>query len=198
MNEINENFQIMEKNNTQKQENNNLLKKWLLKKQVREYKKTFRHYLLTSRFTNKTWNENSIYRNNHSNVKCIYCSPDPISREIPNDSVLFILEMNNDTNKIIGIGMVKNHPIINKFSVYSVGNYNRYSFVGKLRIDRENMTEDEERIMQVFDILCFTGNKHMKRGQGLKAFPVDMLYRCSKKLDLVNFIREMFKKRLNQ
>jgi hypothetical protein len=60
------------------------------------------------------------------------------------------------------------------------------------------VNEEEEKVMQIFDILCFTGNRHMKRGQGLKSFPVDMLYRCSKKLDLVKFIGNMFKIRLAQ
>jgi hypothetical protein len=58
------------------------------------------------------------------------------------------------------------------------------------------MSEEEEQVMQIFDILCFKGNRHMKRGQGLKSFPVDMLYRCSKKLDLVKYIGNMFKIRL--
>jgi hypothetical protein len=166
------------------------------KKYVVDYKKNFRHFLLTSRFNNETWNENNNYRSRNPNINCIYCSPDPISRNIPIDSIAFILEMNNDTNKIIGIGMIRNHPQINKFSVYNDGNYNRYTYSGKIRIDRNNMTEEEDRIMKVFDILCFTGNTHMKRGQGLKSFPVDMLYRCSVKMDLVQFVREMFKKRL--
>jgi hypothetical protein len=52
--------------------------------------------------------------------------------------------------------------------------------------------------MKIFDILCFTGNRHMKRGQGLKSFPIDMLYRCSKRIDLVKFISEMFKTRLSK
>jgi hypothetical protein len=60
------------------------------------------------------------------------------------------------------------------------------------------MTDEEERIMKVFDILCFTGNRHMKRGQGLKLFPMDMLYRMSNKMDLVNFIRTMFRERLQK
>jgi hypothetical protein len=58
------------------------------------------------------------------------------------------------------------------------------------------MSEEEERIMKVFDILCFTGNKHMKRGQGLKAFPIDVLYKCKNTLDLVGFIAQMFKTRM--
>ena len=166
------------------------------KQHIMDYKKNLRHYLLTSRFSTKTWCENENYRSTRENMKCIYCSPGPISCNIPNDSIMFILEMNNDTNKIIGIGMVRNHPILNKYSVYSEGNYNRYVFVGKNRIDRNQMCEEEERIMKVFDILCFTGNKHMKRGQGLKLFPIEMLYRCSERLDLVEFICVMFKNRI--
>jgi hypothetical protein len=166
------------------------------KKQLNDYKKQFRNYLLTSRFNNQTWDENSQYRNKHNQIGCIYCSPDPITQRIPNDSILFILEMNNETNRIMGIGMVRNHPVFNKFHVYENGNYNRYVYAGKTRIDRCEMTEEENRIMQIFDILCFSGNRHMKRGQGLKSFPTDMLYRCSKKFDLVKFISEMFKKRI--
>jgi hypothetical protein len=166
------------------------------KQLVNDYRKELRNFLLTSRFTNSTWLENQAFREANPTFKCIYCSPDKISQNIPIDSILFILEMNNDTNQIMGIGMVRNHPILNRFYVYENGNYNRYVYSGKHRIGREEMSEEEERIMQVFDILCFKGNRHMKRCHGLKSFPVDMLYRCSKKLDLVKFISNMFKIRL--
>lgn len=172
--------------------------RYIYQKSLQEYKTQFRNFLLTSRFNTSTWNENSSYRKINSNIGCIYCSPDPISQSIPNDSVMFILEMNNDTNTIMGIGLVRNHPILNKHFVYEMGNYNRYVYVGKNRIDRTEMTDKEEQIMKIFDILCFTGTRHMKRGQGLKSFPADMLYKCSKKLDLVKFISEMFKERLNK
>ena len=56
---------------------------------------------MTSRFNDQTWNENSYYRSTHSNIDCIYCSPCPTTNAIPIDSVMFILEMNNDTNKIL-------------------------------------------------------------------------------------------------
>ncbi len=104
--------------------------------------------------------------------------------------------MNNETNQIIGVGMTRNHPIINKYNVYGDGNYNRYVFTGKNRINRDEMTDEEDTIMRVFDILCFTGNRHMKRGQGLTSFPIDMLFRCNKRLNLVDFITKMFKSRL--
>jgi len=172
--------------------------KQIHKQLVKDYKKEFRNFLLTSRFNNSTWSENQQYRKNHLNENnCIYCSPDKITADIPSDSIIFVLEMNNDTNKIMGIGLIRNHPIVNKYYVYENGDYNRYNYIGKNHIDRENMTEEEDKVMQVFDILCFTGNRHSKRGRGLKSFPTDMLYRCSKKLDLVKFIANMFKIRIS-
>lgn len=170
----------------------------LEKKQINEYKKQQQRYLLTSRFNNNTYRENEKYRerNREKKIGCIYCSPDPISQAIPLESIMYILEMNNDLNKIIGVGMVRNKPVSNKHRVYDNGNYNRYVYIGNNRIGRDEMSEEEELIMQVFDILCFTGNKHMKRGQGLKSFPIEMLYRCKQRLDIVEFIGKMFKKRL--
>jgi hypothetical protein len=168
------------------------------KKKINDFILEQRHYLLTSRFNNETWNENHEYRMRHKTIGCIYCTPERISQAIPLDAIIFILEMNNDTNKIIGVGMVRNRPICDKYYVYKEGNYNRFVYVGKTRISRDEMTEEEEEIMKLFDILCFKGNKHMKRGHGLKSFPIEILYKCSKKLNLVNFISEMFKKRLIQ
>jgi hypothetical protein len=166
------------------------------RKLVQEYKRQLNKFIITSRFNNKTWKENEEFRNKHKITGCIYCSPAPVTFTIPNESILFILEMNNETNRIIGVGMTRNHPMINKYNVYGDGNYNRYIFTGKIRINRDEMTEEEDTIMRVFDILCFTGNKHMKRGQGLKSFPIDMLFRCNQRLNLVDFITKMFKYRL--
>ena len=73
------------------------------RKQLRSFEKNLRNRILTSRFTTSTWNENELYRNKHNNIGCIYCCPDPISKSIKLDTNLFILEMNNDTNKIIGV-----------------------------------------------------------------------------------------------
>jgi hypothetical protein len=111
---------------------------------------------------------------------------------------MFVLEMNNDKNEILGVGMVMNRPKINKHLVYGHGNYNRYNFIGNYRIDRKEMTLEEEDIMRVFEILCFTGNRHMKRGQGLTMFPVEMLYKCHRKVDLISFVSGMFKNRYSK
>jgi len=167
-------------------------------KQVAEYRQSLRQYIMTSRFNNQTLQENRDFIRRTAVLKCVYCCPDPIAKNIPIDAILFVLEMNNDINKIAGIGMVRNHAFMHKYNVYSERNYNRYIYYGKNHIAREYMTEEEERIMKVFDILCFTGNKHMKRGQGIKAFPIETLYKCKKTLDLVGFIAEMFKTRMSK
>ena len=38
----------------------------------------------------------------------------------------------------------------------------------------------------------------MKRGHGLKLFPIEMLFKCLKVIDIVDFINTMFKKRLKE
>ena len=162
------------------------------------YKMKLKSQLLTTRFNNSTWKENEDYRKQNPKIGCIYSTPEPNGQHLPFDSVCIILEMNNDTNRIMGIGMVRNKPIYNKYNVYSDPKYNGFAYLGKHRIDRADMTEEEERIMKVFDILCFKGSRHMKRLKGIKSFPLDMLYRCSSILDLVEFSANMFKTRANK
>jgi hypothetical protein len=162
------------------------------KRAIQEYSHQLKQFVVTSRFNQQTWLENQGFREKNHKIGCIYCTPVPVTSAVPVDMPIFVLEMNNDTNRIMGVGMVKNHPYMNAFDVYDNGNYNRYQYVGKRRVDRADMTAEQETIMRVFDVLCFKGNRHQKRGHGLKLFPLDMLYRCSKILDLVGFLRELF------
>lgn len=166
--------------------------------ELSHYRKSMTKFLTTTRFNNETWQENVQYRARNPHLACIYPTSQTNSAQIGPDKVMFVLEMNNEINRIMGIGIVRNHAFIQKHRVYSNDNYNRYAYLGKYRIDRTTMTEDEERIMKLFDILCFTGSRHMKRLQGIKVFPIDMLYRCHKILDLVDYITQMFKKRIAQ
>lgn len=166
------------------------------RQQIKQYRTQLTKSLLTTRFNDETWEQNKKYREEKELPGCIYCSPGPISVKIQPEQIAFILEMNNDKNKIMGIGMIRNHPHINIYQIYENDSYNRYVYIGKTRIDRSEMNEEEERIMKAFDILCFKGNRHMKRGHGLKSFPIEMLYNCSKELDLVEYITNMFKTRI--
>lgn len=163
---------------------------------VAEYASKLKYSLMVSRFNQHTWEQNVSFRNKNKNVKCLYGTPVLVSNSVLLDSVMFIMEMDIENNCILGIGLVKNHPICGKYVVYGDNmNVNRYLYMGKTRIDRGEMDEEENEMMRFFDTICFCGSKHMKRGNGLSRFPVEILYRCSKVCDLVQYIFGMFKKR---
>jgi hypothetical protein len=155
------------------------------------------HNLMTTRFNEHTWKENEDYRSKNPKYGCIYPSPEPTNHQIDSDQILFVLEMNNDTNQIMGIGMVKNTVLIKKHRVYSIENYNRYAYLGKHRIDRKDMTEDEMQLIITLDTMCFKGSRHLKRLQGIKKFPTDRLYihKCETKVDIIDNVINMFKQR---
>ena len=168
------------------------------KYQFKMFKNKMSKYILTSRFNNETYSYNKTYREqNHLKIGCIYGCPNQIAHHILPDSILFILEMNNSTNQIMGIGMIRNRPICGH-KLYNNRNYNKYIYSGKYRIGREEMDEEEYNIIiRFFDIICFTGNSHMKRGQGLLSIPTTILYKCRNVLDITEYISNMFKKRIN-
>jgi len=151
-------------------------------------------YLASSRFTNNTWAENRKFFEEYQK-KTAYCCPIPIYVKIPPDVLVGVLEMNNDTNRILGIGLIHNRTV-HKTWIYEDGNYNRNTYIGKRRIDRSEMTEDEEKIMQVLDQYCFKGNGHLKRGQGITLFPTKYLFESyEKEIDLLQEIKNMFNSR---
>lgn len=170
-----------------------------LRKQIRTYSKTVKHTLATTRFNETTWNENSQMRSKNPAIKCIYGTPCQISAKIEIDTNVFVLEMNNDLDRIAGIGLIKNHPISGKYAVYSRGNYNRYIYAGKMRIDREDMTAEEREILKLIEAMCFRGINHCKRGQGIQIFSMKLQYRCHilGGIQLTDYVCQMFKNRQN-
>jgi len=165
---------------------------------IRAFCSKYKHMIMTSRFTTETIEENREFRKRNTNVGCVYSSPTPITSKLSEDMKLFVFEMNNSINRIEGIGLIQNKAIVNKYKVYEKWSYNRYTYMGKLRISRDELSEEEEEIMRVFDTLCFKGSTNMKRGKGITAFPIEILYKCSKHLDLVEFIRQMFNRRIKR
>lgn len=169
---------------------------------VQQYVRSKRARIVTARFNESTWQENADYRVKHPNIGCIYPSPRPIQADIQYDCLLIMLEMRNDKNQIGGISMLKNRANINdKYHVYKDAKYNQYAYLGNVRIDRKDMTEQEEQIMKVFDILCFKGHDHLKRLKGIMAFPSYKLYCCAMSptgKDLVDFLYSMFTSRKNR
>jgi hypothetical protein len=129
--------------------------------------------LLTTRFTDETYLQNKDYKRKKKLYGCIYGSPVRMKNTIPMDGYCIILEMNNTSNQIEGIGVVKNKIHVDKkYNIYEDRNYNRYIYKGKTHIKRDDITDEyEKNIMNVLDTLLFKGYKHLKRGQGFTELP---------------------------
>lgn len=169
-----------------------------LRRVIRNYRKTLRYTLVTTRFNNFTWEENCSIRRKNPNAKCIYASPIQITPRVKLDSNLFVLEMNNESDKIMGIGLIKNHPVAGKYAVHSQPNYNRFVYIGKWRIDREDMLDSELEILRLLEAVCFRGINHSKRGQGMTELPMKIQYNSYLHgLNLTEYICDMFKLRMN-
>ena len=171
-------------------------------KTLKQFKKNQKQFILTSRFSIETWNENKHYlqtiKAKVHNIHCIYCTPYIVARCIPPSSIMYILEMNNDKNRIMGIGMVRNkYQKPYKYSIYTNQIYNRFNYVGRYHISRSEMNVEENILMCYFDNVCFKGNSHMKRGRGITMFPMDTIYhlKTTNNIYLVEYIKNMFKRR---
>jgi len=123
--------------------------------------------IVSTRFTNSTWRENNTYRNQYLTKGCIYGSPQEMSPKILYESIVFVVEMNNNTNKIEGIGIIKNHPYADKYySIYSDGNYNRFIYKSDYYLEREMIIRYNVVLVDALDYILFKEKNHLKRGSG--------------------------------
>jgi len=122
--------------------------------------------VVTSRFNEETLISNYDYRTKHG-FKCLYCCPSELSPKISYNTPVFVIEMNNSTNKIEGIGLIKNKTENKKYyKVHSDGNINRYIYIGDYFIDRYTMDYYNPQLVHILDKILFTGKTHSKRGSG--------------------------------
>lgn len=142
--------------------------------------------LAITRFNNHTWNCNKRWRERNNWTGCIYGTPVQISEKLPTGAKIYILEMNNDSNIIEGIGVIKNKLYNNngkRVHIYDDKNYNRYTYKSPYRIDKSdfiNLTDNQIKLIRILEILIFKGSKHMKRGQGISIIPPWILFNENK------------------
>lgn len=149
--------------------------------------------VVTGRYNRETWTECEDYRLK-KNIKCIYGSPHEMSPKIYYNSPVFVIEMNNSTNAIEGIGLVKNRPISEKiYKLHSDANYNRFIYIGCHHIDRKTLDEYNPDLVWVLDEILFKGKTHSKRGAGLTTIPEKVLkLDICEDIDIKNSIKQVF------
>lgn len=121
--------------------------------------------IVCTRYNEQTWNEYQTWKSRNGELyeqtyktplKCIYGSPrENAQRKIEPNQQMIIIEMHNDRNKIMGIGLIKNRtasevyrktkpkplssdnapdlpktPTKIKYNIFSEQNYNRYIYIG--------------------------------------------------------------------
>ena len=125
--------------------------------------------LATTRFSNRTWAENKKWRAEHDWGGCIYGCPIPIAHadyrwKIDKNERIFVIEMNNETNQVEGIGCILNHMRYDLDArIYSDFNYNRYIYRSNVRITRDKI----EPVLDTLENILFKGKGHLKRGHGI-------------------------------
>ena len=131
---------------------------------------------MVTRFNNSTWNENKRWRETNNYLGCLYNSPVYIKEIIPLQIVLYVIEMNNDTNKILGFGKIINKVYTDrKYRVYEERNYNRFTYRGTKRIDIDDIENNEIKAkIEKLEERLFKGKGHLKRGQGITQLPKDV------------------------
>ena len=128
--------------------------------------------IATTRFNNQTFQENKRWRETNLPNGCIYKVPIQIATTIPQGARLFVLEMNNTTNQIEGIGYtIKQLRYDYPAPIYEDRTYNRYTYVGRHRINREDLLKKNEFILKELEDHLFKGKGNMKRGQSITRLP---------------------------
>ncbi len=128
--------------------------------------------LMVTRFNNNTWQENRLWRERNDHNGCIYNCPVYIKDDVPLMIKIYVIEMNNETNKVLGIGRILNKVYTDQnYAIYDDRNYNRYTYKGKRRIDKIDIDPVQ---LEKLERRLFTTKSHLKRGQGITQVPQDV------------------------
>jgi len=126
-------------------------------------------------FDIKTYKENESWRQKRNYKGCVYGLNKRIEN-FPYESSIIIIEMNNDTDEITGIGKIRNiFKEDNRSRIYSDENYNRIVYKGKKRIERKELIKSNKNIIDYLERILFTGSRHFKRGYGVTKIPHNRL-----------------------
>ena len=123
--------------------------------------------IFVTRFNSITLEENRAYRSKYGHA-CIYGSPTPL-RNVSFHAMVYVIEMNNSTNQIEGIGLIRNQLWTDKYyKIYNTGDYNRYVYSSKYFLSRKQcfLSAEIAVILPRLEKCLFKGKGHLKRPKG--------------------------------
>ena len=107
--------------------------------------------------------------------------------------LMFVAEMNNDTNKIEGIGLIKNIISPDRHKIYTNDDYNRYVYKGQYWLGRDQLEKIDAELVTIFDIILFRGKTHLKRVSGISVLTEKLFVGWKAELkDLLTRVKNAF------
>ncbi len=155
-------------------------------------------YIGTTRFNDTTWEENCEWRRRHRWEGCVYGANKRMPKHVPRDALVYVLEMNNQRDMIMGIGLVRNFFDGNRdIWVYkSEPDYNRFFYHSRYRRDRDDI--ENKKMLAVLELMVFKGYGHNKRGQSITTIPWKRFKGPKTKRIIRRFLRGLFPAALGQ
>ena len=151
------------------------------------------YHIATTRFNNATYAENMAYREK-TEQHVLYGSSIRIHEKYSIGCVMFVFEMNNEENRIEGVGVIKNQTICDKkYKIYSDSDYNRVIYRGSHWLSRQQLLELDAELVDIFDKMLFKGKSHLKRQSGITVVTEKLTKKWEQVLDhLKRRIRDIF------
>lgn len=148
--------------------------------------------IASTRFNSETYNDNLLYRHK-INTPVIYGTCVRIQDKYQPDLLLFVVEMNNETNKIEGIGLIRNQLSLDFHKIYKNNDYNRYIYTGEYWLKRDSIEEKDSELVFIFDTILFKGKSHLKRVAGISVITKKLLTNWNYELsDLKKRVKKIF------
>ena len=183
------------------------IKKLMLFKQINDkYNAYFplisKFNVITTRFKTETYIQLYRYKEENNIINnSLYGVNTHMTNQIDRNNYLFVLEMNNTVNKIMGVGLIKNNLANNQqHIIYNYDNFNKYIYKSSYHIQliepnticnysirsiKKNKQNElyckniHEEFINFFEKYiipkCFFGKGHLKRGGGFTSFPMKYL-----------------------
>ena len=150
-------------------------------------------HIACTRFNNTTYDENMRYRREHCET-VIYGSTLKIRDIYSQGSQLFVAEMNNQTNQIEGIGLIKNCLIYDKrHNIYDNDDYNRYIYKGNYWLSRKQINQYNPEILEILDTVLFKGRSHLKCRIGITIITPKLFVHWDYDLDILKkMVKNLF------
>ncbi|RZD41561.1 MAG: hypothetical protein CXT73_04790 [Methanobacteriota archaeon] len=122
------------------------------------------NYIGLAHFDNKTYKENIEWKRKKNFTGCVYGLQQFLPDSIPHESDVYMIDMNNETNQIVGIGLIKKVYIPkNRSRIYNNPEFNRYVIKSPFYRDRTFLIKKDKEIIEFLENILFKGYSHLKR-----------------------------------